>query len=293
MKISDLEKRLQEHASITKSVMAAPFDLESEELNMSDTRHHSIKRAILIAAAITCLIGTTAFAAFHLLNAKDVANKLGDAKLAQYFEEHGTVSDTITDGDYKATVLGIVSGENLSRFKSSSWEFFPERTYAVVAVEKADGSPMTFEDNILVTPLIEGLNPWQYNVFTMNGSYSADIIDGVLYRIIEFDNIEYFSDRNVFMAIVSELFLNNEQYSFDENTGAIAPKEDYNGTNILIRLNLDKSKANPIKAAEYLNKLDNRITVSDESDEAESGEDVKEILITPDMVEDALLQTSH
>ena len=184
---------------------------------MSKIKHHSIKRIVILAAAIICLIGTTAFAAFHLLSAKDVANKLGDTKLAQYFEKQGTVSDTITDGDYKATVLGIATGKNLSKFKSSSWKIFPERTYAVVAVEKTDGSPMSYDDKILVTPLIEGLKPWQYNIFTMNGGYSADIIDGVLYRIIELDNIEYFADRNVYMAVLSEPFLNNTAYSFDEN----------------------------------------------------------------------------
>lgn len=256
MKISDLEKRLQDHASITKSVIAAPFDFESEELNMSKIKHRSIKRSVLIAAAVICLVGTTVFAAFRLLSAKDVANKLGDTRLAGYFEERGAVSETVADGEYKATVLGVATGENLSKFKSSSWEIFPERTYAVVAVEKTDGSPMTFDDNILVTPLIEGLRPWQYNIFTMNGGYSADVIDGVLYRIIEFDNIEYFADRNVYMAIVSEMFLDNKPYSFDENTGAIAPRDDYDGTNILIKLNLDRAKANPEKAAEYLDKLD-------------------------------------
>ncbi len=292
MKISDLEQRLREHAQITKSVIAAPFDIESEEFNMVNRKHHNIKRIMLLAAAVICLIGTTVFAAFHLMSAKDVADKFGNTKLARYFEENGTVYDTVADGDYKATVLGITDGENLSKFKSSSWEVFPDRTYAVVAVEKTDGSAMTFDDNILVTPLIEGLRPWQYNIFTMNGGYSADIIDGVLYRIIEFDNIEFFADRNVYMAVLSEMFLDNKAYSFDEKTGAIAPKKDFKGTNILIKLNLDKSKANPKKAAEYLAELDEDTEASGKSDEEGNDEnvDVKEIIITPDMVEKAIAQ---
>ena len=167
-----------------------------------------------------------------------------------------------------ANVLGIASGENLSKFESSSWELFPEKTYAVVAVEKTDGSPMSFDDQILVTPLIEGLRPWEYNIFTMNGGYTADIIDGVLYRIIEFDNIEYFADRNVYIAVLSEAFPDNTAYSFDETTGAIAPKDDYNGTNILIKLELDKSKADPKKAMEYLNKLN--------EDMSDGGEDTQD-----------------
>ncbi len=268
MKISDLEKRLQNHAKVTKSVIAAPFDIESEEIKMSKKNHYNIKRAAILAAAAICLIGTTVFAAVRLLSAEDVADTFGETTLAQYFNEQGVSYGTVMDGDYKATVLGIASGENLSKFESSSWELFPEKTYAVVAVEKTDGSPMSFDDQILVTPLIEGLRPWEYNIFTMNGGYTADIIDGILYRIIEFDNIEYFADRNVYIAVLSEAFPDNTAYSFDETTGAIAPKDDYNGTNILIKLELDKSKADPKKAMEYLNKLN--------EDMSDGGEDTQD-----------------
>lgn len=264
----ELESRLKKHAEITKTLMHSPFDSERKELIMTK-KTHSIKTIAVLAAAILCLVCSTVFAAYHLMSARDVADSLGDTKLAQYFEKQGTVSDTITDGDYKATVLGITSGQNLSDFKSSSWEIFSERTYAVVAVEKTDGSAMTYDDEILVTPLIQGLKPWQYNIFTMNGGYTADIIDGVLYRIIEFDSIEYFADREIYMAVLSEPFLNNASYAFDEVTGKISPKEDYNGTNILIPLNLDKSKADPEKAQAYLDKLNEQVKTSEEEPEAE------------------------
>ena len=254
MKISKLEKRLKKHAKITKSIMRSPFDTEREEPVMTK-RNCNFKKILIIAAAALCVIGTSVFAAFHLMSAKETVNALGDSKLAQYFSKQGSVSDTVTDGSYKATVLGIASGENLSEFKSSSWDMFPERTYVVVAIEKADGSAMTFDDSILVTPLIQGLNPFQYNIFTMNGGCISDIIDGVLYRIIEFDSIEYFADREVYMAVLSEAFINNKSYSYDDATGEITPVNDYNGTNILIKLKLDKSKADPKKAKEYLDKL--------------------------------------
>lgn len=284
VKIYDLEDRMYKHAEITKSIIKVPFDIKGEEIVMSK-KNYSIKRIVLIAAAVICLIGTTVFASYRLLGPKEVANALGDSKLAQYFEEQGNVFETATDGDYKVTVLGLASGENLSKFVSSSWELFPERTYAVVAIEKADATAMTFDDEILATPLIEGLSPWEYNIFTMNGGYTADIIDGVLYRIIEFDNIEYFADTNVYMAVVSESFINNKAYSFDEESGVIAPRDDYKGTNILIKLNLDKSKADPEKAAEYLKNADD----SDES--LSQTEDTEQVAITQDMVDDALTQT--
>ena len=259
----ELEKRLRYHAQITKSAIHSPFDNARKEFIMTKKKHN-IKKIAVLAAAVLCVFGTTAFAAYSLLSAGDAASSLGDSKLAQYFDKQGTVYDTITDGDYKAAVLGIASGENLSSFKSSSWEIFPERTYAVVAVEKTDGTAMTYDDEILVTPLIQGLKPWQYNIFTMNGGYTADIIDGILYRIIEFDSIEYFADREVYMAILSEPFLNNTSYCFNEQDGKISPKNDFEGTNILIKLKLDKSKANPQKAQEYLDKLNENSKISDD-----------------------------
>lgn len=268
----ELEKRLRKHAEITKSAMHSPFDEERKESIMTK-KTHNIKKIAVLAAAALCIIGTTVFAAYHLLSAKEVASSLGDSKLAEYFDKQGNVSETVTDGDYKATVLGITSGENLSDFKSSSWEIFSERTYAVVAVEKTDGTAMTYDDEILVTPLIQGLKPWQYNIFTMNGGYTADIIDGVLYRIIEFDSIEYFADRDVYIAVLSQPFLNNTSYAFDETTGEISPKDDFNGTNILIKLNLDKSKADPQKAQEYLDKLNEKVKISDDVPE-DSGYDI-------------------
>ena len=71
----------------------------------------------MLAAAIICLIVTTVFAAFNLLNYKDVVNKSECTKPAWYFEEQGAVSDTSTGKNYKATVLGVATSENSSKFK--------------------------------------------------------------------------------------------------------------------------------------------------------------------------------
>lgn len=235
MSITELEKRMCEHARAVKEHINVNFNIEAEEKIMKKN-HKFVRTAVLIAAAV-CLIGTSAFAAYRFLSAGDVATALGDSELAKYFEEEGALSETVTDGDYRATVLGIATGEGLSKFKSSAWELFPERTYAVVAVERSDGSDISFDDEILVSPLIEGYAPWSLNIMSMHGGYIADIIDGVLYRIIELDSIECFADRSIYMAVVSETFLDNKPFAFDEETGKISPKEDYDGTNILIRLN--------------------------------------------------------
>lgn len=257
MNTAEMEERLRKHADEVKSAMAAPFDEKRGELYMT-TKRLGIKRTILIAAAVVCLMGTTVFAAAHFLNAKEVADELGDSTLAKYFDDAGTVSDTVTDGKYKAAVLGVASGREISEFKGSSWELYPDRTYAAVAVGKADGSDMTYEDELMITPLIEGLEPWNYNIVTMHGGYTADIIDGVLYRIIECDSVEFFADKKIYLAVSDTYISRDQPYIFDEETGRIYADENYSGTNILFELELDRSKADSEKAAEYLEKLENR-----------------------------------
>ncbi len=74
---------------------------------------------------------------------------------------------------------------------------------------------MTFDDSILILPLIDGLKPWEYNIYTMHGIYGAQITDGVLYRIIEFDSIGCFADRNVYMAVTDSP--EAESYSITDN----------------------------------------------------------------------------
>ncbi|MBQ7876397.1 MAG: hypothetical protein IJ316_03825 [Clostridia bacterium] len=254
MKISEMESRLQKHAEVTKYVMAAPFDIKTEEFVMTKKKFN-IKKSILLAAAIICVIGTTVSAAIHFLTPSEVAENFGDVKLAASFENSNYAVETVTDGKYTASILGVVSGENLSDFKGSAWDIIPERTYAVVAVEKTDKTPMTIGEPIMVTPLIQGLKPWEYNMASMHGSYTENVIDGVLYRIIEMDSIECFADQKIYMAVTDSMFISNEHFAIDENSGEITVKEEYRGTNILFELAVDKSKADIEKATQYLIEL--------------------------------------
>ena len=241
MKMSEFESRLQKHAEITKSVMATPFDIKTEEFAMTNKRH-TVKKSILLAAVITCLLGLTAFAAVRFLTPSEVAQNLGDNKLAVAFEGESFTAQTATDGKYTASLLGVVSGRDLSDFKSSTWDILPERTYAVVAVEKTDKTPMTIGEPLMITPLIQGLNPWEYKIASMHGSYTEDVIDGVLYRIIEMDSIECFADQKIYLAIADNMFISNEHFDIDEESGEITANENYSGTNIIFELAIDKSK---------------------------------------------------
>lgn len=275
--MNEIEKRLREHSKNVKSFMSTPFDIEREELYMTKRKFNF--KWVILAAAIICFIGTTVFATVKFLSPKEIAGELGDKTLAEYFGE-GAVSETKTDGKYKATVLGVTSGEKISDFKASAWEVYPDRTYVAVAVEKTDGSEMTYDDEILVTPFISGLDPQRYNIITMHGGYSAKIIDGILYRIIECDSIEYFADGNLYIGIADTVFPKKGQFDFDEDTGNISENKEYSGTNILFELKLDKSKANPEKAQEYLKSLENQSGEADE--EADTDEETDEFIINED-----------
>lgn len=255
MNTTELENKLQKHGQYIRNHMKSPFPIEREEFVIVKKKN-KITTSIVLVAAIICMFATTAYAAYRYLNARQVADSFGDTKLADAFGDSSIASETVIDDNYKVTILGMTSGKNLSNFKSSSWDVFPERTYVAVAIEKTDGSDMTYDDTMLVTPLIEGLEPWRYNIFTMNGGYSANIIDGVLYRIIEIDSIEYFADRQVYLAVLNSTFYNKEAYDYDENTGLISINENYDGTNILFDLKLDESKANQEKASKYLEELE-------------------------------------
>ncbi len=246
MENKEFEEMLYRHSERVRAAIEPP-GIYKEEICVK-------KNKILILAAAVCLFSVSAFAAQKYFSAGEAAHMLGDDRLAEEFGEES--GEWESDGDYKARLLGVTSGENISSFVTMSEEANPERSYAVVAVERTDGRDMTYDDEMLITPLIEGLEPWKYNIYTMHGSYMGRIVDGVLYRIIDFDSIEYFGDRHIYMAVVSDMFFDKDAYYYDEDTGEISVNESYDGTNLLFDVKTDKSKADPVKAEEYLKQME-------------------------------------
>ncbi len=219
--------------------------------------------ACIIAA--TLLLPVSIYAAQRLLSPKEISDKMDDNKLGEAFRKDGEeVYQSVTDGAYKATYLGHVTGESMSERTSSiagdaasekaaaSWDLTPERTYVAVAIERSDGTEITYEDRLFVSPLIQGLKPWKYNIASMNGSYISQIIDGILYRIIECDSIEAFADRELYLIVLDTSFYSTDAYHCDETTGLITVNDDYPGTNILFPMKLDPSKADSEKANAYI-----------------------------------------
>ncbi len=262
MNTDEFEKKLKAHSESILSSFDFRLDIETEEFKMADKKKKFTGTLIIAAALLFTLTGTT-FAAYKYLTAKEVADELDKPELAEYFTNDNYTAKTVTDGDYRAVLLGIASGRELNGLNLDTE--LQGGTYAVVAVEKADGTDMTQDDcsNICVSPLIEGFKPWQVNIATMHGGYTEKISDGIMYRIIECDDIGCFADRKLYIGVSDRTFISGSTYNFDEESGKISESPDYDGTNILFELKLEPELADKDKAEKYIKSLRNEGIVTD------------------------------
>ncbi|GBF78002.1 hypothetical protein PA598K_06599 [Paenibacillus sp. 598K] len=223
--------------------------------------------AALLTASLLLILSVSAYAATQLYNAPQIAENAGDRLLAEAFASDDALrlEESVISGDYRFTLHGLVTGAGISDLSQGSEQDYPDRTYAIVSIAKADGSampnpkdiePAEYQESFFVSPLIQGVKPWQANIVTMDGSYTEQVIDGVLYRIIDCDQIEMFADRGVVLAVSSgSPFYSNDAFHYDEATGVVEARTDYSGAAALFDLPLDPSKADPTQAEAYLNEL--------------------------------------
>lgn len=221
-----------------------------------------ISAAVLVAAVVLCLSSVTVMAAWKYLSPADVAGKVQDKSLAEIFlsEQALVINETQEFGGYQVTLLSMVSGEMLSDYSYVMDGVVSEdRTYAVVAIENTDGTPFPDtseeaygEKEFFASPLMEGYAPSVYNMASMGGSYAEISEEGILYRLMECDNVEIFADRQLYLCVNEGMFYKPEAYVFDEATGNISRNREYEGLNALFTLPIDDSKANPTKVAEYI-----------------------------------------
>lgn len=265
MKDADWERLLKQSLAST----AEPEDKLNESLihqlkERSQMKHKYRKRlsAGLLAAVLLLALSVSAYAAAQLFSAKQIVDHLGDKLLADAFESKDAIqiNQTKTSGDYRFTLHGLVSGAGLSEFPHSAEEIYPDRTYVVISIARQDGKPVPDtrdpeygKEPFFISPLIKGLEPWRINIASMSGAYSETVIDGVMYRLLECDQVEIFADRGVYLAISSgKTFYSTEAFRYDEITGEIQPREDYPGAAVLFDLPLDAAKADPVKAEAYV-----------------------------------------
>ena len=236
--------------------------------NFKKSSVKSWKHAAVAAAAIavTMVSSITAYAAWRYFSAKDVAAEIADNRLAQEFEQNNWMDEceTQTYGNYDITLLGIVSGDEISSHlsKTDSGEIDGDKTYMAVAIAHSDGTPMpdsskTDEEQFYVSPYIEGLDPARYNASVLGGNNTLFVSDGIQYRVLETDNIECFADRKIYMGVSEGEAYDDKAYVYDSVSGDISRNESYEGVNALFTLSIDSNLADQKKAAEVIAAMNN------------------------------------
>lgn len=251
-----------------------------ERQPMKQRHFHSVAAA----AVIICVLAAgsvSAVAAYKYLSPSRVAEINEDMTLKKAFEGKDAIeiNESQTCGGYQFTLLGIVSGENLSTYidkQDSKAAIAKGETYAVIAIEHEDGTPMpdTSDDaygetTFLASPFIKGKNPAFYNVYTLDGAYSEFVQDGIQYRIVSCSNLEVFADLGVYLGVSENLGEQEQAFLFDEQTGEISRNPDYTGINPLFELPLDSAKADPEAAAAIFDKIENPSYDDEASSESE------------------------
>ena len=252
------------------------MDMERKENMINYEKNKNFKKssvkswkhaaAAAAAIAVTMVSSITAYAAWRYFSAKDVAAEIADNRLAQEFEQNNWMDEceTQTYGNYDITLLGIVSGDEISSHlsKTDSGEIDGDKTYMAVAIAHSDGTPMpdsskTDEEQFYVSPYIEGLDPARYNASVLGGNNTLFVSDGIQYRVLETDNIECFADRKIYMGVSEGGAYDDKAYVYDSVSGDISRNESYDGVNALFTLSIDSNLADQKKAAEVIAAMDN------------------------------------
>ncbi len=217
-----------------------------EKKEMIGKRRLSV--ATIVLALVLCFGSITVYGAWKYLSSADVAKKMQDNTLAEIFlsEEAKIINETQTYGGYQITLLSMVSGELLTEHPMyNDGTIMTDRTYAVVAIENADGTPLPSpsedaygELEFFASPLMKGYNPVMHNIITMSGAYGEMEEDGILYRLLECDNVEKLADE-LYICVTDSVFYNARAYQYDETTGEIIRNEEYEGLNALFVLPME------------------------------------------------------
>lgn len=261
-------------------------------------KHMGYKKKISVAAAAAvCVLAmsATAVAAVRYLTRDEILEEMKDVGATETFEagEVLEINQTQEAGDYRFTLYGIATREalidNALEILGGEGSCDEGNTFAVVSIERKDGTPLPStsspeygELEFFISPLIQGLEPWFYNMASMGGSYGEMERNGVLYRIVECDDIALFADRELYLCITDSSFYKKEAFSYNETDGTIAPNVEYQGINVLFDLPIDGSRADAELAAQYLERLNISEAGTGDRDGTSGIDGVKQILMGND-----------
>ena len=219
---------------------------ETQNMNFSKPK----KLAVLAAAAVALL--AVSVSAVLFLTPADVAERLEDAPLAAAFQSDDVVvlNETAASGDYTFTLLGMVSGEDLSALPAEyNGETVRDRTYAVFTVARTDGTPLAEQPELSYSPLVAGYHVSAVNGWTLGATCQSFVEDGVVYYLFDTQNLEIFADHTVYFAIYEGSVPSPALFPTAED-GAISLAEGVTGA--LFTLPLDAGKADPAAAEAFV-----------------------------------------
>jgi len=240
-----------------------------ENMNM---KKNSMKKIVAAACVGLAAVGSVSvYAAYRYLSPAEIAKEVSDnGALAKAFESEGAVmiNETQQTNGYDITLLGLVSGENLDIYvpEDVAMSLKKTHTYAAVAVAKSDGSEMEYRD-FCISPLINGVSFSVANNATLDTLLTFFEQDGIIYNLVECDNLEVFANRGVQLGVVDSFGCESRAFKMEETTGVYVKTEGYEQTNALFDLPLDKEKADDVAADEYIKELTAKAEAPDDEND--------------------------
>lgn len=238
-------------------LLEAAEQQQEKECSPMKTKH--IKKTALIAAVLAAAVMATA-AAVNLLHPAQVAEYMGHPELADAFNSENAIllNESQPFGDYTFTVMGVVNGTGLSAIYD---EAESTHSYIVAAMTRTDGGVLegwsdgAFQQ-VMVTPLISGYQPWTFNIFTLGGS-----MEGILgkdqrtaFFLYDCENLDPFADHTIYLAVYEGLAPGSDMLQMAQD-GSISFLDSYAGPHAFFTLPLDSAKADPEKAAAIISQI--------------------------------------
>jgi len=245
--------------------------LKKAKKNMN-MKKNSMKKIVAAACVGLAAVGSVSvYAAYRYLSPAEIAKEVSDnGALAKAFESEGAVmiNETQQTNGYDITLLGLVSGENLDIYvpEDVAMSLKKTHTYAAVAVAKSDGSEMEYRD-FCISPLINGVSFSVANNATLDTLLTFFEQDGIIYNLVECDNLEVFANRGVQLGVVDSFGCESRAFKMEETTGVYVKTEGYEQTNALFDLPLDKEKADDVAADEYIKELTAKAEAPDDEND--------------------------
>lgn len=273
-------------------------ELEKEHSVIMKSNHKKI--AVLIAACVALAVSVSA--AVMKLSPSQVATENGHTELAEAFESKDAIviNETVESGDFAITLMGLVSGENLKDYTNYDPPVEGSRTYAVLALRRLDGTPVTNENydfsRHTMTPLVAGCSPAGVNDWTLGGGACGFAKDGIYYYLLDTQSLEIFADHTVYIAFYEGGVPNNTIFTVADD-GTISFCDDFIGVHALFTIPLDPAKADPAAVDAFLEEFNTgwtneRTPMEDYDVREEDTPDGKQITIIPSVPENGTPYTA-